>query len=90
MCPRTNHRASDDIDGYDDAPGYAGFESIFGLFPPGGCEACKYRPPFDVSVDITDALRTSNLRRDDAVLKVSQALTHSLLARRTLTCFTRP
>ena len=66
---------SDDIDGYDDAPGYAGFESIFGLFPPGGCEACKYRPPFDVSVDITDALRTSNLRRDDAVLKVSQTLT---------------
>jgi hypothetical protein len=40
------------------------------LFPPGGCEACKFRPPFDVSVDITDALRRSNLRRADAVLKV--------------------
>lgn len=60
----------EDIDAYPDSPGYAGTGTIFGLFPPGGCEACKYRPPFDVSVDITAALRANGLRKANASIVV--------------------
>ena len=49
---------------------YAGDGSIFGLFPPGGCEACKYRPPFDLSVDITGTLRKNQVRKAEASLVV--------------------
>jgi hypothetical protein len=44
--------------------------TIFGLFPPGGCRACKYRKPFDVSVDITGTLRRNKLRKEEAALIV--------------------
>ena len=44
--------------------------TIFGLFPPGGCRACKYRKPFDVSVDITGTLRRNKLRKAEAALIV--------------------
>ena len=59
-----------DVDSYPDEPSYAGNGAIFGLFPPGGCSSCKYRPPFDVAVNITDALRRNGLRRIDCILKV--------------------
>ena len=35
------------VDDYPDSEAYAGHGTIFGLFPPGGCQACKFRPPFD-------------------------------------------
>ena len=35
-----------------------------------GCRSCKSRPPFDVSVDITAALRANGLRRSEAALHV--------------------
>ena len=49
---------------------YAGCGSIFGLFPPGGCRACRTRPPFDVAVDITAALRRNRLLKAEAALVV--------------------
>ena len=78
------------VDDYPDSEAYAGHGTIFGLFPPGGCQACKFRPPFDgecrdlfsaflaespvhvcaVSIDITDALRSNNLRKAEAELVV--------------------
>ena len=44
--------------------------TIFGLFPPGGCAACKHRKPFDVSVDVTATLRRNKLRKAEASLVV--------------------
>lgn len=58
------------VDEFDDCPAYAGSGTIFGLFPPGGCAACKYRKPFDVSVDITATLRRNKLRKAEASLVV--------------------
>ena len=58
------------VDAYAACDEYAGDGSIFGLFPPGGCEACKSRPPFDVSVEITGALRKNELRKAEASLVV--------------------
>jgi hypothetical protein len=58
-------------------PHYAGFGSIFGLFsPPGGrgvCGNCQTRSPFDVSVDVSQALiiaQAGGQHRADVVVKV--------------------
>lgn len=61
----------DDVDSFIEHAAYAGSGTIFGLFPPGGCTACKFRPPFDVSVDITTALREKGLRMADATVVVA-------------------
>ena len=70
-------RSSDDdfkppmaIEDFESCPQYAGYGTIFGLFPPGGCTACKTRKPFDVSVDITGALRRNKLRKAETALVV--------------------
>eukprot|EP01046_Picozoa_sp_COSAG06_P081681 COSAG06_NODE_28808_length_567_cov_2.784188_1_plen_91_part_01 len=49
------------VDDYENHPQYAGSGCIFGLFPPGGCSACERGLPFDVSVDITGALRHNKI-----------------------------
>jgi hypothetical protein len=58
------------VDDYENHPQYAGSGCIFGLFPPGGCSACERGLPFDVSVDITGALRHNKIRKANAVLVV--------------------
>ena len=70
-------RSSDDdfkpptrIEDFESCPQYAGYGAIFGLFPPGGCTACKASKPFDVSVDITGALRRNKLRKAETALVV--------------------
>ena len=49
---------------------FAGIGVIFGLFPPDKCQNCGTRPPFDVTVDVTAALRRQSLTRASAAVKV--------------------
>eukprot|EP01046_Picozoa_sp_COSAG06_P010298 COSAG06_NODE_561_length_14287_cov_13.422047_4_plen_95_part_00 len=58
------------LDDFETCPQYAGSGCIFGLFPPGGCSACERGSPFDVSVEITGALRHNKLRKAEASLVV--------------------
>ena len=51
-------------------PGLAGIGSIFFLAIPGGCENCATRPPFEVYVDVTAALRAGSIHPRDAAFDV--------------------
>jgi len=57
-----------------DAPGFAGSGSIFFFaLPDKPCDNCQGREPYDMRVDVTDALRKANLHPKRAALGVMVA-----------------
>lgn len=61
--------APESPDDFDEVPGYAGLNGVFGS-KSGQCENCLVRDPLDITVDVTDTLKRLGLSRHEAAVRV--------------------